>query len=64
MSSASSAALLFGCEEVFRDEVEGIAGTPEKKQKLVVVLETAGVTLKSFKGSRRRFDTTTKGSSS
>ena len=34
--------LLFGCEGVFRDEVEGIAGTPEKKQKLVVVLETAG----------------------
>ena len=34
--------LLFGCEEVFRDAVESIAGTPGKRQKLVVVLETAG----------------------
>ena len=34
--------LLYGCEDVFRDEVEGIAGNPEKKKKLVVVLETVG----------------------
>ena len=34
--------LLFGCEDVFRDEVEGIAGNPEKKTKLVIVLETIG----------------------
>lgn len=33
---------LFGLEEVFRDQVEGAASGTEKKEKVVVVLETEG----------------------